>query len=118
MITLHYLATPYTLFDKGLEQAFIEAAEITAKLLKRGLFVFSPIAHSHCVASHGAMDPKDHALWMPLDMAILDRCDALLVVMMPGWRESRGVTEEIARATETGKPVTYLSWPMLMERAP
>lgn len=113
---LYYLATPYTKFDQGLEQAFIEAAKAAAILLKRGLFVFSPITHSHPIAVHGAMDGKDHDVWMPLDIAVLDECDEMLVVMMPGWNESHGIGLEIAHARKMGKPITWLSWPMLTER--
>lgn len=113
---LHYLATPYSKFELGRERAYIEACKCAAILLKRGLFVFSPVAHSHPIAEMGGIDPLCHKTWMPLDLAILDECDGLLVVQMPGWAESAGIAQEIARARATGKPITYLSWPMLNER--
>jgi nucleoside 2-deoxyribosyltransferase len=113
---LWYLASPYSKFEKGHEEAFKEAAKAAATLLKRGLRVFSPIAHSHPIAVYGDIDKVDHDFWLRLDIAILDECDGLLVVMMPGWKESLGVQAEISHAEKTGKPVSYLSWPMLSER--
>lgn len=113
---LYYMASVYTQFPKGQEQAYIEASKCAATLLKRGMNVFSPIAHSHPIAVHGAIDAIDHDFWMRLDKAILDECDILLVVMMPGWRESRGIKAEIEHAREAGKQTVFYSWPMLEER--
>ena len=113
---IFYLATPYSRYEYGRERAFVEACKAAAILLKRGLFVFSPVAHSHPIAEHGGIDPLCHQTWMPLDLAMLDECAGLLVIMMPGWKESIGVQREIAHAIETEKSVCYLSWPMLNVR--
>lgn len=113
---LYYMASVYTQFPRGLEQAYIEASKCAAMLLRRGMNVFSPIAHSHPIAIYGAIDAVDHDFWMRLDKAILDECDALLVVMMPGWRDSRGIKAEIEHAKESGKQIVFYSWPMLEER--
>lgn len=113
---LHYLATPYTDYCQGRTAAFQHAAEAAAALLRRGLLVYSPIAHSHPIAEHGRLDPCDQHLWMALDLEMLDRCNSLLVVQMPGWNESAGVAAEIAHAEATEKPISYLSWPMLNVR--
>lgn len=111
-----YMATPYSKYERGPEMAYEEACKCAALLLKRGLFVFSPVAHSHPIAQFGGLDPLCHKTWMPLDLALLDECDGLLVVMMPGWKESVGVRLEIERAQKSEKPISYLSWPMLSVR--
>lgn len=113
---LHYLATPYSKYAQGREQAYRDACQAAALLLKRGLHVFSPVAHSHPIAELGGIDPLCHKTWMPLDLDILERSDGLLVIQMPGWNESTGVAMEIERAQKLNKPVSYLSWPMLNER--
>jgi nucleoside 2-deoxyribosyltransferase len=113
---LWYIATPYSRWPKGIEDAFIEAAKASAELMKRGMHVYSPICHSHPIAMHGKMDALSHEVWMNLDFAMIDACDGVFVVMMPGWDESTGIRMEIEYALKTGKPVTYLSWPMLSER--
>jgi len=40
---------------------------------------------------------------------LLARCDMLLVVTMPGWKESAGVKVEIECAKRLGKPIIYFS---------
>lgn len=111
-----YLASPYTNYCQGREAAYIEVCKVAAKLLKDGMFVFSPVAHSHPIATLGNLDPVDHNFWLALDVAILDECDGLLVLQMPGWKESQGISAEIEHAKKTHKFISYLSWPMLNVR--
>ena len=44
---LAYLATPYSKYPAGLQQAFVDAAKLAALLLRSGMNVYSPIAHTH-----------------------------------------------------------------------
>lgn len=118
MSGLWYMPSPYTNYPRGREQAYHDACLAAAEFIKRGIHVFSPVAHSHPIAELGGIDPLDHEIWMPLDLAILDRFDGLVIPMMLGWRESEGVTKEIKRAEAGGKTVSYFSWPMLSESKP
>lgn len=43
-----------------------------------------------------------------MDREHLKRCNELVVLMLDGWKESRGVQAEIRIALELGKPVRYL----------
>lgn len=107
---LIYIATVYTRWHDGPDDAFVEACRVTADLLKQGVRAVSPIAHSHPIAIHGGIDETDHDFWMRADRPLMEACSALLVVMMPGWRESRGIKEEIDQFTRAGKPVEFLEW--------
>lgn len=112
---LHYVATPYSKYPEGIETAFIEAAKATATLLKSGIAVYSPIAHTHPIAMHGQMDAYDHDIWMPLDAHMMDAAGAMIVVMMPGWRESKGIGIEIDTFKKAGKPIRFFQWPEMKE---
>lgn len=92
---LIYLATPYSRYPEGIEAAFVKASAITADLMRAGVRVYSPIAHTHPIAVHGKVDPYDHSIWMPFDEAIMERSDAILVVTMPTWEQSKGIAHEI-----------------------
>ena len=105
---LVYLATPYSKWEQGLDDAFIQAAKITARLLRCGVRAYSPIAHTHPIAVHGKLDALDHSIWLPFDEAIMERADVLLVAKMKGWDESRGIKHEIEFFEGKGKPVYYL----------
>lgn len=88
-----------------LEDAFIEAAKLAAKLMLAGVKVYSPIAHTHPLAIHGRLDPLDHSIWLPFDEAMLTVCDTLIVAQMDGWQESRGIAHEVAFFETAGKPI-------------
>lgn len=105
---LVYLGTPYSKYPGGLEAAFRDAAMLTAKLLRLGIKVYSPIAHTHPIAVYGNLDPLDHSIWLPFDQAIMDKADAMLVAKMAGWNESKGIAHEIGVFGQAGKPVYYL----------
>lgn len=90
-----YLASPYTKFARGQEAAFYEAAEAAAKLMAAGLVVYSPIAHSHPVATYGGLDALDGAFWLRQNQPMMEKMDGLIVLKLPGWKESEGVQIEI-----------------------
>jgi hypothetical protein len=100
-----YLATPYSKYPYGKEQAFREACEKAWWLMQDGKEVFCPIAHSHSIESFFWREGED--FWLKQDFAVLSKCDKVLVYMMPGWEESSGVTAEIAKAKELGIPIEY-----------
>lgn len=105
---LCYLATPYSKYPAGIEAAFILAAAQCALLLKAGIPVFSPIAHTHPVAIHGDIDPYSHAVFLPADAPMMDAADVLVVVMAETWQESFGIAHEIEAFTKAGKRIVYM----------
>lgn len=103
--TLAYLATPYSKYPLGIEQAFVDAAKLAAKLLQSGLRVYSPIAHTHPLAIHGNIDPLDHEIWMPFDEAMMKACDVLIVAHMAGWSTSKGIDIEVKYFQKMKRPI-------------
>jgi len=103
-----YLASPYTHSDLRVrERRFQEACRVSAALLRAGVVVFSPIAHSHPIANYGL--PTSWNFWERVDREYLARCDLLAVLTIPGWRESTGVQAEIGIAKELGLPIVYVN---------
>ena len=109
MTGLHYLATPYSDYPGGLDVAARDAARVAALLTARRMKVFSPIVHSHPLCAGGDLDPLAHDFWLEIDEAFMARCDALIVVKMRGWTESRGVAREIAFFDAIAKPLRSLA---------
>lgn len=104
----YYLATPYSKYEGGIERAFEDTCRVAGALTAVGVCVYSPIAHAHPVATHGLLDHFDHNLWLPLDERMMDSAVACLVADMPGWRDSYGVSHEIAYFRKHGKPVLQI----------
>src|SRR4051812_40121800 len=104
-----YLATPYSKYEGGLEAAFRMAAETCAKLIRAGVPVFSPIAHTHPIAKMGGIDPLDHGIWLPVDDPMMRAACGLLVYKAPGWRRSFGIAQEIKAFRAMKKPVRAIT---------
>lgn len=75
--------------------------------MEKDRIVFSPIAHGHPIAQFYGL-PTDWEYWAKFAKEYIQRSDELVVAMIPGWKESTGVTAEIAIANELGIPVSYL----------
>lgn len=102
---LCYLATPYSKYVGGIECAFVDASKLAARLLRAGIKVYSPIAHTHPLALYGNIDPLDHAIWMPFDEAMMTVAQTLIVAHMDGWQDSFGISHEVKFFEAAGKPI-------------
>ena len=107
-VPLIYLATPYSRYPMGYKVAYYDACRLSADLLRAGLNVFSPIAHSHAISTHGHIDPLDHEFWMAADKAFMAKADALLIGRLDGWDRSTGVTMEMAVFRAANKPIYHV----------
>lgn len=103
--SLAYLATPYSKWPLGLHDAFVEVSKLAARLLVAGVKVYSPIAHTHPLATYGFLDALDHTIWLPFDEAMMRVSDVLIVAHMDGWQQSKGVAHEIEFFKAAGKPI-------------
>jgi len=101
-----YLASPYTHTDPDVRESRFDAAcRATAELVRGGHVVFSPIVHGHPLVRFEV--PVEWDFWERFDREHLRWCDELVVLMLDGWRESRGVQGELQIAQELGKPVRF-----------
>ena len=109
-----YLASPYSHPDAAVrQQRFHDACRATAALLHAGHVVFSPVVHSHPLVAYGL--PGGWAFWERIDREHLERCDAVVVLLLDGWRASIGVQAEIRLATAFGKEVHYVEPAVLLQ---
>lgn len=103
-----YLASPYTHKDPAVMEArYLAVCDSLVELMQEGKVVVSPIVHCHHLAVNYAL-PRSHDFWLAYDLAILDRCDELFVLKLPGWGDSKGVTAEIAHAKLKNIPIKYI----------
>lgn len=114
-MTLSYLASCYSRHPGGIAVANEQVCRAAATLIKLGRHIFSPVAHSHAIATMGCLDPLDSVLWMELDLKFIRACDELLILQLPGWDDSLGIKQEIKEFKSRNKPIKYLSWPDLEE---
>jgi hypothetical protein len=107
-MTYWYLATPYSKFPGGLDAAFRLACEAAGLLIRAGVPVHSPIAHTHPVAIACGMDPLDHSIWLPADKPMMDAASGLIVLRAESWERSYGISVEIDEFRDAGKPILFM----------
>lgn len=104
-----YLASPHSHTDERVrETRYHQACRASAELFERGHYVYCPIAHTHLTAQY-MLDALKWERWAAYDEMMLGLCSTLVVLTLAGWRESRGVTAEIAMATKMNMPVLYMA---------
>lgn len=108
---LIYLGSPYSHKDLRVMNArYLASCAAAAQLMEKdAVAVFAPIAHSHPISDYMETARRtDFDFWMSQDLPVLERCDELWVLMLDGWKNSRGLTREIEFAHENGIPIVYI----------
>lgn len=105
---LIYLASPYTLYAKGLTAAFEDVTALAGKLVNEGLNLVPAITMGHPLSVYGNVPANNLKVWYRLNDAILKKCDCLLVARMTGHQSSKGIAREISYFEMIGKPVFFI----------
>lgn len=104
---LIYVAAPYGDPDPSVVAQRMQAyLTVDAILLKQGKFTVSPLAkHFGLTVSQS---PSDWKYWQSYSRAMLDQCEALIVIKLNGWDHSVGVKGEIEYAHHINLPIYYV----------
>ena len=110
MTGIVYLACPYSHLSMDVRLSRFEAsAHAAADLIHQGKFVYSPITMTHPIdlvmAEEGETMGSDY--WCDFDEAFMRVCSEMIILTIPGWRESRGIAREARFFRDAGKPVRY-----------
>lgn len=118
-----YIASPYM---HPLQRVRTERTQLvtafTASLLEVGHCVFSPIAHGNACKAYMAKNEADisHGFWMKHDLNYLASSRGLLLFPLYGWKESKGVAQELGFCRGQALPIFVPSrmsveqwWPWL-----
>jgi len=102
-----YLASPYTHPNPDIMQERYEhAARVTAEMLNRRQYVYSPIVHCHELACRHDL-PRDINFWRDYNTAMLRLAGQLKVLKLEGWEQSVGVQFEMDLAKRLGIPIFF-----------
>lgn len=106
-----YLACPYSHPDMAVRlERFEASAHAAAELIRRGMFVYSPITMTHPIdlvlAEEGGSMGSDY--WCDFDEAFMQICSEMVILTIDGWQDSRGIAREKKFFEASGKPVKYL----------
>ena len=106
-----YLASPYSHEDPCVrESRWVEVTKAGAQLMLEGNRVYGPITMSHSFSRYLPPETNTWEFWKNVDIPELLLSDLVVVLMLPGWQQSVGVTAEIQAAKDAGIPVAYMEW--------
>ena len=104
---LVYLAAPYSDPNPILSQLRRKIVTMYAvHLIEKGNTVFSPLTYSEALSQLG-LDQSENA-WYVFDLHFLHRSQSLLLLQLPGWAQSTGVTIELNEARKLRIPIKYV----------
>lgn len=105
-----YLASPYTHDDEIVRLSrFRQARRVTALFVLADIPVFSPIVHGHTLLSElEGYANLDWAFWARQCEPMLRAAHQIVVLCLPGWSTSSGVSYELDLASTLGIQVSYL----------
>lgn len=107
-----FLACPYSHADaEVVEQRFRACNEVAATIVRAGHVVFSQVSMSHPI--NLCLADLDRAaigrLWAPVDAFYMDHLEELIVLDLPGWRDSAGIRREMEFFEAGGQRVSLWS---------
>lgn len=118
---LWYLATPYRAHPDGLEQAFVDAKELSARLIDMGFEIYSPIVHSHPIAPLVQSADPNSDFWLERQLPMMHAAWGIIIAKLPGWETSSGMKFELAFFRDAGKQMAWvdpLSRALVLESGP
>lgn len=90
-----YIASPYTHSDPFVRaQRYRAARNFLAWCLERNRWAYSPIVHLHELVIVQKL-PTDAGFWRDYNEDMMSICAGIIVLCVPGWKESKGVTYEL-----------------------
>jgi|SRR5271170_2930775 len=108
---LVYLASPLTHSDAAVrQQRSVAVARASGWFMSnnRDVFMFSPIAYAHLIASECTL-PYEWHFWSEIDECMLSRCEEFWILCIPGFKKSTGVTAERKIAERLGLPIKFVT---------
>lgn len=104
-----YLASPYTSSDPLIVRTrFLIVEQVTAILMEKGNYIYSPIVHCHELAAKYTL-PTDFEYWKGYNIDMIRRADQFAVLTIPGWKESKGVQGELEFARSADLEIFYVN---------
>jgi hypothetical protein len=105
---IEYLGLPYTDENSLLKDwRALVSDKVASDLTTQGRIIFAPISAWHHIAKKYEL-PGTFEYWLELDEEFIKISKRLLIITLPGWKESKGVNGEIELAHKYNIPIEYI----------
>ena len=109
-MSMVYVASPYTHPDplvREIRMLLVEQYVVRKVKNSPGEFYYSPIVYAHALGNRYEL-PKEVNFWHGFNLPSLMIAERIEILMLPGWKESKGVSWEIDEALELNKEIKYV----------
>ena len=107
---LVYIASPFAHSNEYIVETRVNFVNTYyVHLLKNNMNAISPVTVGNVLRKYISEHQWDNKFWMPLDLHLLEKCDEMHILCLAGWRNSKGVKEEIEFCERIGIPIKYVS---------
>ena len=104
-----YLASPYSHKDhKVVSDRYDKTQIATVWLLRQQIWTYSPIVHCHELAQRFKL-PTDAKYWEDYNHTMIEKFTGVMVLLLEGWQDSKGVANEVIHALSLVKPVREIA---------
>ena len=104
---LVFISAPYSkVDDKELLMQTIARFSGEYMIAHPGQYAVTGLMHHYALLECPSLG-TDYAFWKDWCELFLSRCDKVIVLQLPGWETSTGVSEEIKLATKLSKPIEF-----------
>lgn len=105
---LTFISSPYSDSDPSIvEQRAWVVQQCAIWLFNAGHYPISPILIGHSIVSHVKLD---EAGWINYSLVLLETCEVVWILRLPGWERSAGVNAELNKAIELGKVIKFVDY--------
>lgn len=111
-----YVALPYSDPNPAvMTMRYMKALKTVAFFINNDFPVYCPISHWHPVAVEHDL-PRGYSFWKKMDKIFIGKASGIIVLMLDGWKDSVGVTDEIEIGKANKLPIMYITEDYLNEQ--
>jgi hypothetical protein len=81
-------------------------------LALNGVKAYSPLALGHAMAQTRELGAQTHEFWMDFNEPMMRGSVGCVILMYPGWTDSRGIKEEYEFFKSIDLPVVFMDYPI------
>lgn len=104
-----FISSPFSSpFPATQQERYERVMEFTSIMLSSGYQVFSPIVYCVPMAARFKL-PGDADYWAKFNIEFLRNCEAMFLLQLPGWDQSKGIQLELRIAKMLFIPVIHFN---------
>lgn len=104
-----YLASPYSHLQIEVRNMRVRrVANAVFWFMQRGLYLYSPIVYTDLLCKLNSPDDYTVDSWLDFDKSIIQSMPCFYILVLKGWKKSKGIKIEYDYAKLCSKPIRFV----------